>query len=137
MQRLRVITNDQPVAAMGHNKPPGRFKRVCQECGQPFRGERRHAEFCCDAHRKAFNNRRMVRGAELYDLFMSLRYDRDTARLLKVWKVLCRFAAIYRDEDVRQREGRKSWQPARQVIERRAYVLADVLPSATWKVVGR
>lgn len=45
----------------------------CQECGSPI-GERRKGQmFCSSPCRQAFNNRRMQRGAELYDLFRALR----------------------------------------------------------------
>jgi hypothetical protein len=116
--------------------PIGRFKRTCAECGDAFRSDKQHAEFCTLVCRRAFNNRRMVRGAELYDLFMCLRYERGIARALKVWKLLCRMAQGFREEDQRERAGRNSWQPARKVLERHTYLHATVISSTTWRRAG-
>ena len=110
-----------------------RFRRACTECGAEFRTTKRHGDFCSEAHRKAWNNRRAMRGAELYDLVMCLRYDRETATALKVWRLICRMASEFRDEDQRQRAGRKSWRSARQVIERHPYLQATVIASKTWR----
>lgn len=86
-------------------------QRVCLECGGEIKaGARREAEFCCDAHRKDFNNRRALRGAELYDLFMSQRFDRTTAREMGAWTVMCSLASAYRDADKAKRGGRRSWR---------------------------
>lgn len=103
------------------------FKRECLWCGIGFRASARHGDFCCTGHRKAFNNQRAMRGAELYDLVMALRHDRAIAKSLKVWKLICRLAAIFRDEDMRGRRGRKSWRSAAEVIERRPYLRADLM----------
>jgi hypothetical protein len=62
---------------------------TCTECGAPFLAHARlarHAEFCGTECRKAFNNRRAMRGATLYDLFMTLRYERGLAAKLHVWR---------------------------------------------------
>ena len=74
-----------------------------------------------------FNNRRAKRGAELYDLFMALRHDRATATLFKVWRLLNRLAALFREEDRLGRDGRRSWRHPAAIIERRPYLKADVL----------
>lgn len=102
-------------------------KVPCLECGAPFAPKTPHGEFCSSRCRRAFNNRRAVRGAELYDLFMALRFERELATGLKLWKLLNRMAAGFRAEDVRRRGGRKSWRSARRVIERRPYLKADVI----------
>lgn len=109
------------------------FRRTCSECGTEHLAAARHADFCTTECRKAFNNRRLVRGAELYDLVMVLRYERPIAKALKVWKLICRLAAVHRDEDVRQREGRHSWRPAKQVIERYPYLAATSISNTTWR----
>jgi hypothetical protein len=83
--------------------------RCCAECGQEFTSIRRWAEFCSPACRSAFNNRRNVRGAQVYDLLMALRYERDEATRLGVWTDLTRLAAHYKLQDERERAGRKSW----------------------------
>jgi hypothetical protein len=64
----------------------------------------------------------MVRGAELYDLFMALRFERTTATSLNVWRLICRMASAFRDEDVDQREGRKSWRPPSRVLGRHTHL---------------
>lgn len=109
------------------------IRRACVECGEPFCSEKAWADFCCTEHRRDFNNRRQLRGAELLDLFMCLRYDRPAARLWGVWKILCRMAQAFRDEDLEQRAGRKSWREPRAVLERHAYLQATVVARATWK----
>lgn len=122
-----------PSPPPGEHPSPRRFKRVCPECGVPHLAAKRSAEFCSGACRKAFNNRRLIRGAELYDLFMTLRHERPLAKALGVWRLLCRFSQAYREEDVRQRDGRPSWRPAKEVIARRPYLHATNLGTFTWK----
>ena len=86
-------------------------QRVCLECGGEIKADARPAaEFCCDGHRKAFNNRRALRGAELYDLFMSQRFDRAAAGKQGAWTVMCALASAYRDADKAKRGGRRSWR---------------------------
>lgn len=112
----------QPSTAV---KPAPKLRaRCCLECGSEFTTAVAHGDFCGAACRKAFNNRRMVRGAELYDLFMVLRYERKLATRLKVWKLICRMALGFRDEDRAERDSRKSWRPARKVLERHTYLHA-------------
>lgn len=77
--------------------------KLCKECGNAVGGVRspREREFCSAAHRKAFNNRRMTRGAMLLDLLMTDYTDRDhPARkngLLQ--KAARRLMSRWRDED--------------------------------------
>lgn len=101
--------------------------RECLECGETFGSAKAEAEFCGDRCRQAFNNRRMKRGAEIYDLFMSLRHDRKTATILNVFTLVSRLATIYRREDADQRAGRRSWRHAAEIIGRRPYLKARVL----------
>lgn len=101
--------------------------RTCAECGADFQPAAGHQEFCAPGCKRAFNNRRMVRGAEVYDLLMALRYERPIAQALGVWKLICRLAWIYRDEDARLRAGRNSWRPAAEIIARRPYLRATVV----------
>ncbi|WP_238257871.1 transcriptional regulator [Methylobacterium gnaphalii] len=107
-------------AALGH-------PRECLECGETFASTKTDAEFCGDRCRMAFNNRRTKRGAEIYDLFMSLRHDRKTATVLNVFTLVSRLATIYRREDADQRAGRRSWRHASEIIDRRPYLKAKVL----------
>jgi hypothetical protein len=71
---------------------------ICRECNAKFEARRASREFCSTACRQRFNNRRMTRGVEIYDLAMQWRDDRtDTAALT----LLCRLLAKFKDEDSR------------------------------------
>ena len=100
--------------------------KLCQECGGST-AHKLNASFCSDHHRKDFNNRRLVRGAELYDLLMAWRYERALAAKLHVWRAACRLMAKYRAEDRDARAGRKSWNPARVILHRHTYLSAQVM----------
>jgi predicted nucleic acid-binding Zn ribbon protein len=85
-----------------------RFHPNCLECGEKFDTDRPEAEFCSNACRKDWHNRRMQRGAEILDFIMSKRFDRaheKEARLL-----IDRLASAYRDADKAKRGGRRSWR---------------------------
>ena len=56
-----------------------KLKKHCHECGAEYETVKHDARFCGTKCRKSYNNRRAVRGAELYDLFMASRYDREWA----------------------------------------------------------
>jgi hypothetical protein len=92
----------------------------CHECGCEIerKGPRsRPPKFCSDAHRKAFNNRRMTRGAVLYDEVMKWRYDRANNK--DAVALISQLAAIFRGKDERLRDGRPSWidkDPTRDVL---------------------
>jgi len=92
---------------------------ICLECGWQHA---RKGEFCSVRCRTDFNNRRKARGAELYDLFMVLRFDRPLAKLLGVYQLVCRMASVFREEDRAKREGRRSWRRPQAVIEERPYL---------------
>jgi hypothetical protein len=117
---------DPPAAPppLGDNKPPPSYRRVCLECGDAFESLRTFGGFCCPAHRADFNNRRMKRGAELYDLVMAWRYQRALDRLLGLRKLVCRMAQAFRDEDWRDRDGRRSWRDPREVVAERPWLHA-------------
>lgn len=88
----------------------GRREHLCHECGCVIERKgpsRRPPKFCCDAHRKAFNNRRMTRGAVLYDEIMKWRFRRGENK--DAIALLAQLASIYRDKDNRARDGRPSW----------------------------
>lgn len=80
----------------------------CRECGHFH--DKAKAAFCCTPCRQAWNNRRMQRGAQLYDLFMAVRYQRGLAKVHSLWSIVCRLAQSWREEDVRERGGRPSWR---------------------------
>lgn len=99
--------------------------RRCLECGQPFRAiaaQTPAQEFCCPDDKRKFNNRRMLRGALVYDFLMASRYERGLAKTLKAWGALCRLAQTFREEDVRERAGRRSWRNVRAVIWERPWL---------------
>lgn len=87
-----------------------RLDGTCLECGDPLArhaGDTRRSDtsFCCGACRKTFNNRRAMRGAELYDLYMAHRFDHRVATDLGVMQAINRLASFYRQEDQRSRNG--------------------------------
>lgn len=115
--------------AAGSSAAAGRDTRRfdCLECGVGCASTAANAEFCTTACRKAWNNRRAMRGAEIYDLLMVLRFDRGRAVHLRVWTLMCRMASLFRQDDWSERDGRRSWLPAEQVIERKPYLHAMVV----------
>lgn len=86
-----------------------KFSRQCADCGEAFKTDRPEAKFCSTTCRKEYNNRRAVRGAELYDLMMTIRFDRKLAQDEQLWTHMCNLAAAYRNADKAKRNGRKSW----------------------------
>lgn len=97
---------------------------ACLECGAPYTARTATSDFCSTACRRAFNNRRAVRGAEIYDLFMAHRFDRTRARDLKLLGVLNRMASNWRAEDHDRRSGRRSWRDPDAVLADRPYLRA-------------
>lgn len=122
---IAVRLNAPPERAEDGHGALGPHPIVCLECGTPHASLSPGAEFCGPACRMAFNNRRTKRGAELYDLFMALRHDRATATRFKVWRLLNRLAAIFREEDRRERAGRVSWRSPSAILARRPYLSAE------------
>ena len=87
----------------------------CRECGKEVTKTRANEKrFCSSACRSSHVNRRKLRGAAMYDLFMTMRYDRKNSK--GVWAVLCRMAQAWNEEDIAA--GRESFSPAREVLER-------------------
>lgn len=106
---------------------PRMLKAVCAECGAPYQAARPTAEFCSAPCRKAFGNRRAMRGAELYDLFMAHRFERQAAQEAHVLQAMNRLASNWRAEDKAQRAGRPSWRRLAAVLAERAYLRAVTL----------
>lgn len=98
------------------NKAPKYKARCCNECGESYAPRRCDEFFCSIPCRKAFDNRAMTRGRELYHLFMVMRYERGIAKAMGVWAIMCRMAMMWKTEDDRERGGRKSWQAPKRVI---------------------
>ncbi|KQU77724.1 transcriptional regulator [Mesorhizobium sp. Root102] len=92
---------------------------ACLECGE---GTSRDGEFCSDKCRSDWNNRRKQRGAELYDLYMAHRFDRATAKDLRVFQAINRMASNFRQEDRSERAGRQSWRRPSAVLDERPYL---------------
>lgn len=92
--------------------------RCCLECGSSFQPSRFDVRFCTIPCRKAFDNRAMARGRDLYYLFMALRYERGLAKVKGLWAIACRLGMVWREEDNREREGRKSWYAPDLVLSR-------------------
>jgi hypothetical protein len=79
----------------------------------------------------AFNNRRLQRGAELYDLYMAHRFQREHAQDLGVFQAINRLASEYRQQDHRERASRRSLRLPRAVLEERPYLKAIVTYDGT------
>lgn len=92
------------------------FKGTCRECGAEHTSPKAGKLFCSGPCRQTFNNRRLQRGAELYDAFMVIRNQRAIASDRKMWSVMCRMAEYFRDEDVAKRNGRQSWRSADELL---------------------
>lgn len=92
---------------------------ACLECGEPHGKD---GEFCSSSCRHDFNNRRKKRGAELLDLYMAHRFDRRAAQAAGVFQAINRLAAMYRAEDRRERNGRRSWRRLQDVLAERPYL---------------
>ena len=84
------------------------YKKTCDECGVTFIAKKREARFCSSPCRKKYNNRRAVRGAELYDVMMACRYDRDYAYKTKLPSLMARLCSEWHIKD--QQAGIRSWQ---------------------------
>jgi hypothetical protein len=96
-----------------------KFNRECQECGDKFGTDRGNARFCSTTHRKDFNNRRAVRGAQVYDFLMLKRYDRKALVMFEGERVtteqaarvmMDRLAEMFNEADKEVRGGRRSFQ---------------------------
>lgn len=76
---------------------------LCAECGTS-RGDVQGQRFCTLVCRRNFNNRRLKRGAVIYDIAMKWRKDRDGEDFNK----LCTQLAAFLEDD--KRKGRQSYQ---------------------------
>jgi len=103
----------------------------CLECGLVSERKAANAEFCCTHCRKTWNNRRAMRGAELYDLVMVWRFDRTRSKALSIWTLLCRLATQFCREDVQHRAGRRSYSAAEHVIDRKPHLQTTPARSTT------
>ena len=88
----------------------------CLECGTALTERRNGKQFCSTPCRQSFNNRRMQRGAEIYDLFRALRRERSEAKALNLWTQICRLELAWQQEDEEARPGRRSYVPPRKAL---------------------
>jgi len=89
----------------------------CLECGNACsKGRQPDKLFCSPSCRLSFNNRRMQRGAEIYDLFRALRRERVEAKRLNIWTHICRLELAWQMEDEETRSGRKSYMPPKKAL---------------------
>jgi predicted nucleic acid-binding Zn ribbon protein len=99
------------------------FKKHCIECAAVFQAKKADARFCSTGCRKEFNNRRMTRGAMLYDAFMAMRYDRKAAEAHGVdYTFVCRIAEMFRADD-EKRTQKQTWRPTREFVEENAAMI--------------
>ena len=111
-------------------KAPAKAKTgVCRECGAKFQAHRATREFCRKECRQAFNNMQMSRGVLAYQLIMAHRYERDVFETAGGRKLLSRLASLFREDDNRNRGGRKSWDDFTNVLTRHPRLLATVVES--------
>jgi endogenous inhibitor of DNA gyrase (YacG/DUF329 family) len=103
------------------------YTRCCAECGKEFQAKRVEAEFCSSKCKGDFNNRRAARGAILYDLMMVNRNERGLAKMKKVWFLVTRLLMYWREEDVRQRDGRRSWQKPEKALDAVSWASSTVV----------
>lgn len=75
----------------------------------------------------AFANRRAERGAQLYDLFMLTRFQRDDAGKIGAASLMRNLASHWRQDDITRRAGRRSWTAAPKVIDRLNWARANVV----------
>jgi hypothetical protein len=112
------VPSRRPLVGLALAAPAPAKVRECLECGGGIPAQAQaSAEFCCDTCRKRWNNRRAVRGTELYDLVMIVRFDRPAAKLYAIWTLLSSIASAYRDADKVKRAGRRSWRRPQQVVD--------------------
>lgn len=90
-------------------------KPKCIECGAEIKSRANRggpkSVFCSKACNMRFFNRRMKRGALLYDVYMASRYDREVNK--SGITTMAQMASRWRDEDKAEREGRRSWNDGR------------------------
>ena len=90
--------------------------RTCRECGATFTARRASADFCSAHCRVAWNNRRLRRGGQLYDLVMAWRFNRTEFAAAGAQSLLCRMAAAFKADDDRDRAGRQSWDDVAEFV---------------------
>ena len=96
--------------------------KTCRECGCPSK-----AQLCSSKCSADWNNRRRALGAMFYDLFMTCRFEREAANQDNVWSLLCRLASECRDDDIKKRDGRKSWRDHKIILAKNPWLKAQIM----------
>lgn len=108
----------------------------CPECQIEFAKPARNTRYCSTFCRKAFNNRRATRGAAIYDMLMTARYDRERFQKLsdkhfegKAWSsILCDMAMMWRVEDTCADRDSSAWNdPQEWILDNAARLSSDIL----------
>lgn len=115
-----------PATKAKSNRPSPYKSKPCLECGEVFAPHRPDETFCTPKCRKDWGNRRMQRGAQLYDLMMAQRYERSDATEAGTWTMLTRMTQQFKAEDEAARAGRRSWRAIKDVISSNLYLKAIV-----------
>jgi hypothetical protein len=124
--QLRLVEDDGE--AKGARKPGTRYSRPCLECGSTFTTDTRQGPHCSTRCRKNWNNRRMLRGAELYDLYMAHRFERERGTEMALMSKINRMVSIFREDDNGKRAGRRSWRDPATIIAEKPYLASEHLP---------
>lgn len=93
-------------------KAPAKYRIRCRECGHE-RSAAQRGKFCSSMCRQKNINRGNLRGGQLYDLFMAMRYDRANAQEQELWKLMCRMGQKWHEED--KAAGRPSFTPYQEL----------------------
>lgn len=89
--------------------------KTCKECGAEFTSRQHNADFCGSPCRATFNNRRMKRGAILYDLEMSRQFDPKAFAASKLAGRADELIARWREEDATRKHDR-TWKRPYEVM---------------------
>ena len=81
----------------------------------PFESRQYNASFCCDACKRAFNNRRAQRGAILYDLVMIEACDPKAFEANKLANLRVELVQRWRKEDEAANR-KRTWKRANDVM---------------------
>lgn len=87
------------------------FKHRCVNCRGAFEVKRHDADFCSNACRQDFHNRRLQRGAVLYDLLMLEEVDPDTFQRLGLDGTVSAVIAAFKQEDAAAKRKRSYKSP--------------------------
>jgi hypothetical protein len=104
---------------------------TCSECGETFETQSHNpSKFCCSSCRKTWQNRRMLRGAILYDMMMEHRYNRKAEDSSEIRNVMYSLLAEWRAEDQEERIGKRTWLDPRAWIAKNPWLKALRLRAA-------